>query len=333
MSHPDAPSPAAIPDRGQVDRSRRVRIEIGGPDRAKFLHNLVTNEVKKLAEGRGCEAFVTTPQGKTLSYVTLEASSTSILMRTDSDAEDTLVAHLRKYGIFDDVTIEVVSDVTFEVHVFGPSDAISGLTSNVEGLADAPLANVRHERGGHTLWWIREAPTGRLGVTIVGPREAEAEVREEIARAGFGDEVDATTFEAMRIEAGTPVSGRDVTPNNLPQEVGRDSATISFVKGCYLGQETVARLDALGHVNKILKGLRIEGTLVPKSGSSLTAADGKAAGTITSAVSYPGRDESIALAYVRVAHANAGTSLTVDVDGKPAVAVVADLPMGPGTRR
>ena len=62
----------------------------------------------------------------------------------------------------------------------------------------------------------------------------------------------------MRIAAGTPVFGKDVTEKNLPQEIGRDDRAISFVKGCYLGQETVARIDALGHVNQVFKGLRFE---------------------------------------------------------------------------
>ncbi len=92
MNPPDAPPIAAPPDSGWIDRSDRVRIEIGGPDRAKFLHNLVTNEVKKLAEGHGCEAFITTPQGKTLAYVSLTASRTSILLRTDADATGEVVA-------------------------------------------------------------------------------------------------------------------------------------------------------------------------------------------------------------------------------------------------
>src|SRR5206468_5611877 len=115
-------------------------------------------------------------------------------------------------------------------------------------------------------------------------------------------EVDDATFDALRIEAGTPLSGLDVLPNNLPQDVGRDDRTINFVKGCYLGQETVARLDALGHVNRILKGVRLEGLAIPAAGSPLTF-EGKAVGSITSAAYSIGWDAPIALAYVRVAQA------------------------------
>src|ERR1700736_4170356 len=84
---------------GWFDRSGRSRLEISGPDRAKFLHNLVTSDVKRMAEGSGREAFVTSPQGKTMPYVTLLATATSILLRTEPESLDGILPHLRKYGV------------------------------------------------------------------------------------------------------------------------------------------------------------------------------------------------------------------------------------------
>ena len=89
-----------------IDRSDRARLEVTGPDRAKFLHNLTTNDVKRLGAGSGQEAFVTNPQGKTLGYVTMLATDDRILIRMDSSALDHVLPHFRKYGIFDDVLIE-----------------------------------------------------------------------------------------------------------------------------------------------------------------------------------------------------------------------------------
>ena len=106
---------------GLFDRSDRRRIAITGPDRAKFLHNLLTNDVKRLPVGKGCEAFVTSPQGKTLAFVTVLAGENEILLRTDAAAIDALLPHLQKYGVFDDVTIEDISDTTFEYHLAGPA--------------------------------------------------------------------------------------------------------------------------------------------------------------------------------------------------------------------
>ena len=141
-------------------------------------------------------------------------------------------------------------------------------------------------------------------------------------------DVPPATYEVLRIEAGTPVFGRDVTSDNLPQEVGRNDRALSFVKGCYLGQETVARVDALGHVNKILKGLRWRGGPRPAEGSALEV-EGKTVGTLTSVASSPGWGGLVALAYVRVSHARAGTEVRIITPGTPLIATVADLPMRP----
>src|SRR4029079_12185489 len=91
---------------GFLDRSDRVRLEVAGPDRAKFLHNLTTNEVKRLAAGRGCEAFVTSTQGKTMPDVILHITEDRILVRSDPGGMELALPHFRKYGVFDDVAIE-----------------------------------------------------------------------------------------------------------------------------------------------------------------------------------------------------------------------------------
>jgi len=311
-----------------IDRSDRLRLEVGGPDRVKFLHNLVTNDVKRLAEGSGLEAFVTSLQGKTLAYLTLLAGLDSILFRTDPGVSEALLPHLRKYGIFDDVAIEDVSGRTFEYHLLGPGlDAILGHA----GLGSPPEGALRHRssgRDGSAIRVVRESPTGRPGLTLIGPSDAAPGVRAVLDAAGVVA-LDPAAFDALRIEAGTPVSGRDVTPANLPQEVGRDDRTINFVKGCYLGQETVARLDALGHVNRILKGAKVEGPTAPSPGAPLSF-EGKAVGAVTSSAFSTGWDAPVVLAYLKVAQAVAGTRLTVEVGGDSVVAVVADLPMLPG---
>jgi hypothetical protein len=103
------------------DRSLGARLAISGPDRAKFLHNLLTNEVKRLAVGKGCEAFVTSTQGKTLAFVTVLAGADDILLRTDAGATGGLIPHLTKYGVFDDVVIDDQTASTFEYHVAGPA--------------------------------------------------------------------------------------------------------------------------------------------------------------------------------------------------------------------
>ena len=103
------------------DRSDRVRLEVAGPDRSKFLHNLTTNDVKRLPVGRGCEAFVTSLQGKTLAFVTLLACADSILVCTDPGGLVVALPHFQKYGVFDDIALEDRSVSTFEIHLAGPA--------------------------------------------------------------------------------------------------------------------------------------------------------------------------------------------------------------------
>jgi folate-binding Fe-S cluster repair protein YgfZ len=90
---------------GLVDRSDRVRLEISGPDRAKFLHNLTTNEIKRLPVGRGCETFVTSPQGKTIGYLIVLAADDKLIARADPGGDALALPHFQKYGVFDDVAI------------------------------------------------------------------------------------------------------------------------------------------------------------------------------------------------------------------------------------
>jgi folate-binding protein YgfZ len=143
--------------------------------------------------------------------------------------------------------------------------------------------------------------TQPISFLVRAAREDLATVWSELLQAGArpcGEQA----LDAARIEAGHPIYGRDISDKNLPQEIGRDQHAISFVKGCYLGQETVARIDALGHVNKTLVGVRFHGEQIPQPGLALTSADGQTVGEVTSAA-WSGRLRSpLALAYVRRGH-------------------------------
>ncbi|AMV38916.1 YgfZ/GcvT domain-containing protein [Planctomyces sp. SH-PL62] len=310
-----------------IDRSDRVRFKVSGPDAAKFLHNVTTNDVKRLAVGRGCEAFVTSLQGKTLAYVTISARPVAFLLRADPGGLDLARAHLQKYGIFDDVVQGDESATSAEYHLVGPGAAEWLERAGAVAPEAQELAGVETRIQGLDVLCIRESPTGRPGFTLIASGPDGPALGETLRDGGLA-ELAPETFEALRIEAGTPVFGADVTEKNLPQEIARDDRTISFVKGCYLGQETVARLDALGHVNKILKALRFApGDPVPPPGAGLEA-DGKVVGSVTSSAYSPGWGAGVGLGIVRVAHASPGTSLSWrrPEDGGTFPASVADPP-------
>lgn len=316
---------------GWIDRSDRSRIRVAGPDRAKFLHNLTTNDVKHLPVGSGQEAFVTSPQGKTLGYVSLLALEDAILLRTDPGAIATLMPHLQKYGVFDEVELTDRTEATFELHLAGPQAGSLLANAGVVVSELQPLGHVEANLGGRSVRVVREDPTGRPGFSILGEGPDLEATLAALRAAGEGiglAELDAPTFDALRIEAGTPVYGRDIGPDQLPQEVGRDDRAINFVKGCYLGQETVARLDALGHVNKILRGAILTSAAVPAPNTPIRSGE-KEVGTVRSAAFSPGWGRSLVLGYIRVAQASPGTVVTIEVEGAPVDATVAALPMLP----
>jgi len=161
---------------GLIDRSDRVRLEVSGPDRAKFLHNLTTNEVKRLAAGRGCEAFITSPQGKTIGYVILLAAEERILVRSDPRGMELAMPHFRKYGVFDDVTIDDRGDTTFELHLAGAGcdDLVRRAGAIVPDGPD--YAHALGELAGRPVRAVRESPAGRPGLTVIGERGDAAAV-------------------------------------------------------------------------------------------------------------------------------------------------------------
>jgi folate-binding protein YgfZ len=317
---------------GLVDRSDRVRLEIKGPDRAKFLHNLTTNEIKRMAVGRGCEAFVTSPQGKTIGYTIILAGDDRIIARADPGGAELALPHFRKYGVFDDVSIDDVSSSTFELHLFGPEAIELAKRAAVRLPEEIEYAHVTTEIAGNAVRLVRESPALPRGLTVIGELAAAASVKERLIEHGRDlglVEVDAGSFDVLRIEAGTPVFDKDITDKNLPQEFGRDDRAINFIKGCYLGQETVARIDAVGHVNQVLKGLCFEpGSAVPEPGSILEH-DGKRVGVVTSTAFSPARNGVVGLGLIRTTHSQPGSRLSVKApqSDELAQAIVQDLPI------
>jgi folate-binding protein YgfZ len=297
-----------------ADRSARGRLWVRGDDRARFLHNLTTNDIKALKPGAGCEAFVTSPQGRTLALVTVHALGDALLVRTDPGVLATLMPHFLKYGALDSVEFEDSSARTDEVHLTGEG-AAGLLSERSPGAVPADdLDIVQAEAGGRAVWVIAESPLGTPGWTLIGE-----ELRRSIPEGSWLTEAE---MEARRIEAGTPEFGKDFTEANLPQEADRNARAISFVKGCYLGQETVARLDALGHVNKILRRLIFE-TADPVPGGAVLESGGKAVGTATSTAYSPRVQTVVGLGMVRTSHAQSGTELECTVSGRQVAVRVA----------
>lgn len=307
---------------GLVELGKRTQIEVAGADRASFLHNLCTNEIRKLATGSGCEAFLTTVQGKTLAHVLVFAGPEAIVLDTVPGEAEKILAHLDHYLVCEQVTLVDRTVEWSELLLAGPqSEALLEKLTTVR-LPLKRLAHVPADLGGATVWLRRADLMGHVGF-LIGVRDEDlAKVTAALQMAG-AVVCPMQVFEAARIERGFPLFGKDISDKNLPQEVARDALAISFVKGCYLGQETVARIDALGHVNKTLVGLKFAGSEIPSTGMELLA-EGSAVGHVTSATFSPKLDRPLALGYVRRGSNIPGTKLTSVLGEAEVVSLLVD---------
>jgi folate-binding protein YgfZ len=296
-------------------------IEVTGADRASFLHSFTTNDVKKLPAGRGCEAFVTSPQGKTLGHVLILNRGPSLLLCGAPGQATTLISHFTRYIISEDLTLRDLCNAWTALLVAGPQAAavLRAATGSNPPADSLALADISISQSSAILFRTEYAgaASSMLLLEAGAATSAIAACESEGAiRCGDG------AVEMARVEAGVPLFGRDITDDNLPQEIGRDKQAISFQKGCYLGQETVARIDALGHVNRQLVGLKFDSATVPPAGLTL-AADGKEVGHVTSAVWSPKLAAPLAIGLVRRQQAKAGTRLA----SSHGEAVIVQLPV------
>lgn len=282
-------------------------ISVAGEDRHAFLHNFCTADVKKLSNGQCCEAFVLNGKGKTMAFIHILAFVDAIwLIGADKANASVLIEHLDRYIIREDVQL---ANLTDDVQMFfGPSERCAGaaglpdLLPNTctlpDGLGDSVRAAVI-EVAGLGAWFAvsnDEAKDFVTGMDVVCVTMSSP-----------------APLSSIRIECGTPWSGTEADESNLPQELERDDKAISFTKGCYLGQETVARLDALGRVNQLLVRLQFEAadsSGAPTPGAELKAEE-KVVGRVTSVAWSPKSDQWIGFAFVRRAQAKAGTSVQV----------------------
>jgi folate-binding protein YgfZ len=300
-----------------VDFGDRTQIELTGRDRQRFLHNLCTNDIVRLTPGSGCEAFATNVQGKCLAHLLVFARADSLVVETAAAQAGVLIPFWDRYLITEDVQLIDRGDVWTELLVAG-ADAPQVLARlGFPSIPEQQYEHIESTSDGGT-WQLRRVPM--LGVPTFLAACARADqprLTAGLAQAGAvsaSPDVGCAAFHMARIEHGFPWFGWDITDKNLPQEVERNSLTIHFNKGCYLGQETIARIDALGHVNRVLSRLQASFKAVPSPGTQVTRA-GQSIGTVTSSAYSPRRQAPLAMAYLRREHSQPGTAV--------------DLPLGP----
>jgi tRNA-modifying protein YgfZ len=286
---------------GLFELPGRGRIRALGEDRKRLLHAMTTNHVQQLETGQGCYAFFLNAQGRILSDVTILAQSDHLLLDVEPASREFVLAHIDKYIIADDVSVEDVSDSQTTLALEGPA------AGEILASIGAPVpANYFDSREWANRLVVKTSYTGAGGFHIyLDPLDAPI-LRETLADAR-AVEADSQSVETARLLHARPRYGVDITDANLPQETQLTHA-LHFTKGCYLGQEIVERIRSRGHVNKLLTRLQL--SEVPAAHAKLHA-DGKEVGEVTSAVLDPRNRVAVALAYVRAEVLKSGAALTV----------------------
>jgi folate-binding protein YgfZ len=313
---------------GLFDLSFRAGLQFTGPDRATFLHNLLSNDIAALRPGTGCYAMLLTRESKIVADANVLCTKDAIRLELDRRVKDRARAHLERFLIADDVEIEDRSEQEASLGIHGPR-ALEILAAVLPDY-DLPRAELEHAPAaiaGAPLLVVRDDWTGDPGFDVVVARGDALRVWDAMLAAGAARGLRPAGMAAadvLRLEAGRPRIGVDFDETCLVLEAALERG-IHFSKGCYLGQEIVERASARGHVNKRLVGLRVEGDVVPLPGARI-AAEGSDAGRITSAAHSPLLGSTIALGYVKRAFVAPGSRLSVELPSATAPAVVAALP-------
>jgi len=309
---------------GLVHSSLSSVVELTGEDRATFLNRLATNKVDHLPLGSGCETFLTDAKAHVLAYLWLFVRPASLALYTAAGQVEKIIAHLDRYLLGEKVELHDRSADYSVFYLGGPrSRAILDRLASASP-PEEPLAGIEAELAGAPVGLRTLDTAAGRGLLLIAGAAAAATVWQALREAGARP-CGQRAAEALRIESGWPAYGRDVTEENLAQEVARDRMALALNKGCYLGQETIARIESRGHVNRTLVGLRFPTAEVPRPGTELLA-EGRAVGRVTSATFSPRLGAALALGYVRYGQNAPGTRL----DGPLGPVHVVALPVRAG---
>lgn len=297
---------------GLLDRSERGKLLFKGTEAAGYLQGQLTNDIEALEAGEGCYAALLDRKGHMQADMrVLRLADDEVWIDTEAEALPVARRHLEMYKVGREVEVQDVTEARALLSLIGPRSAeLSGAP---------PLPEYACDELGISGVECLAVGTG-LGIDlIVAPGDAES-LRAALAEAG-AEEISAGAVEILRIEAGTPRFGAEMDSSTMPAEAGIVAAAVNFEKGCYIGQETVARLHYRGKPNRHLRGLLLSAPA--PSGTALLAGEkevGRVGGSCVSPVHGP-----IALAILR-REAEPGTELAVGEDG--VTAQVVDLPFG-----
>ena len=311
------------------DSSYTGRIRAAGADALDLLNRLSTNEVESLRPGQGAPTVLTSDRGRILDLLTILNLGDHLLLLTSPQATEKVIDWLDKYTIIEDVALEDVTGDTAMVSLIGKdAKTVLGGLVGLELEFFVPFQSALVTIAGGEGCVVRRDLANIPRYDVVVEREYAEPVWKAAVSAG-ATPIGMEAYEVLRVEAGAPSYGEELGEAYNPLETGL-WGSISFSKGCYIGQEVIARLDTYKKVQKHLVYLRFSPDVPAEVGLKL-AVDGREVGQVTSMVKVPTTGELVGLGYVRREAAETGTTLSLSGNGGAWAKVEAKaLPFGPG---
>jgi len=318
FSSTEAEYPALRSGCGVFDLGWRAKLSVAGPDRARWLNGMVTNNIKDLPLNHGVYCFLLNAQGRIQGDLYAYNRGEHFILDTDAAQKSKLLEIFDKFVIMDDVEISDLSEKLTAIGLRG-AQAVGILSrlANVSLPAELQIADsLWGQQIGYSLVHV-EANSFELWM----PPENAPRIWNDLIQAG-ATPVGSEAFELARIADGTPLYGKDINERYLPQETGQERA-LNFSKGCYLGQEIVERIHSRAILHREFRAFTFSGAL-PPVGAKIQS-HGKDVGELTSVASLPSQNgpRQVGLGYVRRESATAQTPLTVE----GATATIAKLPL------
>ncbi|HKW62991.1 MAG TPA: hypothetical protein VJN89_10635 [Candidatus Acidoferrum sp.] len=299
-----------------LDKNYRAYFSFHGPDRVRYLNAILTNNIKDLAPGQGIISLLLNPQGHILAELETYAFTNRHLCVSYAMIREQLISWMDKYIIMDDVTLTDETELHGTLALEGPQTAVAvkevtgvdlakfNELASVEGeiLRFAQDDSEGVEKAPIPCRVVKRSPGGVPGAEFVVARDqlgALWQVLLEAVRIHGGGPAGYTALSGQRLAQGVPWFGYDFGEKQIPHEAGLEHSHISYIKGCYTGQEIVERVRSRGHVNRRRVSLLFSGDAVPEAGAPLTTADDIEAGYVTRAARIWDPPRVVGMGYVR----------------------------------
>jgi aminomethyltransferase len=315
---------------GIADLSHRGKLKVTGEDRMKWLQSVISNDVLPLQPGQGRYSSLLTHKGKMLTYFRLYIQTDAVMLEDVGEIGETTFQALRKFLLYGTkAKLENCSESWGLLLISGPKAAhVVQSAFGVDVTDLKPVDFVTAQIGGHHALVLRTEETGEVDIEVLLPSDSLLAAWTTAMEAGakFGIKaIGNQAREALRMEAGIPKAGPDLNEEIVPPEANLEGKAFSLNKGCYPGQEVVARMDTYGNVRRKLVGLVLKNSVVPPHGTKLYSGD-REVGWISSAIRSPQLNKVIAFGFPLRDFSNPGTELTVEFENSRHPAIIQPLP-------